>query len=397
MFPITTDPQTGESDPPTTTTGVSTTPPGYTVRQFRPGDREAYLDLYETVFEGSPDTEWFAWKYEHNPYVDHVPIVVAEVGDELVGARSFFGLDMETGSRRVTALQPCDTMVHADHRRQGLFTRMTEVAIERYSRADVPFFFNFPNANSLPGNLKLGWRVVTEAPTAYRVQYPGHLLESQLPPVVGRATADVADLCAGGYHRLRRRLAVDVPDDVTVERQFPVPARKFATLHREDRPRGFQPVRDETFYQWRFENPNWAYTSYLARRDGSVVAGLVVGTRSTGDSTLVHLTDVVPVVDQDPDALTALLGAVLDDYQRAAVIAGATHPFPPNVLSAFGFVRDDTFPLSRATRPTTLVARPLPGSTDADAELTGEDWTVDGKRLDSGSNWTVSFSEQDWC
>lgn len=371
----------------------------YTIRNYRPTDRESFLDLFETVFDGSPDSEWFAWKYERNPYTEDVPIIVAETKGELVGARSFFALDMETRSRRVTALQPCDTMVHVDHRRQGLFTRMTEAAIERYRETDVSFFFNFPNSNSLPGNLKLGWRVVTNAPTAYRIQRPGRFVADRVPRVVGDVAGVIADGGTAAYHRSRRRLVSlgEVPPDLTIERESPIPATELASIARRELEGTFQPARDEMFYEWRFGNPDWNYTAYLARDSGGTASGFVVGSRQTERGKTVQLTEVVPLRGQNPAITAALVDRVLKDYAGATTIICATDRLPQAVRSAFGFVSDDSFPLSRVSRPATLVARPLGSRAAEGDELSEADWMIDGKRLDDPTNWTLSLGEQDWC
>lgn len=371
----------------------------YAIRDYRPTDREAYLDLFATVFDGAPDSEWFAWKYERNPYVEDVPIVVAESGGEIVGARSFFALEMETGARRVPALQPCDTMVHPEHRRRGLFTRMTEAAIDGYRGTDVPFFFNYPNANSLPGNLKLGWRVVGSAPTAYRIQRPGRYVEGRLPAVVDRLVGATANGGATAYHWVRRQVARtdEVPSDVTIERRSTVPAEKLASIddHRYDGT--FRPARTKTFYEWRFENPEWDYEAYLARRDGDYVAGFVVGSRRTERGTTVQFTDVTPQSGADPSVIARLADRVLADRATATTVVCATERLPPEVRAAFGFHSDDAFPLSRMSRPATLVVRPVGPQDRKGGDLREEDWTVDGARLDDPTSWSMSLSDRDWC
>ncbi|OIB58368.1 GNAT family N-acetyltransferase [Natrialba sp. SSL1] len=152
----------------------------YTVRPFRPSDRSAFLSLYEAVFDRKRGTDWFRWKFERNPFVDHVPIIVAERDGELVGARSFFAQPIRNGETVFRAFQPCDTMVRSDHRRQGLFGRMNELALERYTgQAQNPAFcFNFPNEHSKQGNINHGWRDVGTVPMYYRPQDPSTVLRA---------------------------------------------------------------------------------------------------------------------------------------------------------------------------------------------------------------------------
>ncbi|MGM0606680.1 MAG: GNAT family N-acetyltransferase, partial [Halobacteriota archaeon] len=132
----------------------------YTIRPFEDRDRKGFFRLFEHTFGQKKSDEWFEWKYVDNPYVDHVPMYVAELEGELVGARPFFALPIAREGWIGLALQPGDTMVHADHRGQGLFTRMTEAALETYVDSDVDLIFNFPNAKSGPGYRKMGWEVV---------------------------------------------------------------------------------------------------------------------------------------------------------------------------------------------------------------------------------------------
>lgn len=161
----------------------------YEIRFVEPGDRNAYLDLYQAVLDQPKSAEWFEWKYEHNPYVDHVPIVIARAGDEIVGARSFFALEMRVDGDPRVDLEPCDTMVRTDYRRRGLFTRMTELAIDRYE-GRYPLFFNFPNRDTLSGNLDLGWKVVSDRPHYYRIESPAALVAERDGPATLRLAAD---------------------------------------------------------------------------------------------------------------------------------------------------------------------------------------------------------------
>ncbi|ELY92984.1 hypothetical protein C483_06630 [Natrialba hulunbeirensis JCM 10989] len=167
----------------------------YTVRPFRPSDRSAFLSLYEQVFDQERGTDWFRWKFERNPFVDHVPIIVAERDGELVGARSFFAQPIRNEETVFRAFQPCDTMVHSDHRRQGLFGRMNELALQRYTgQAQNPAFcFNFPNEHSKQGNINHGWRDVGTVPMYYRPQDPSTVLRAVTGGTAGTEATEATE------------------------------------------------------------------------------------------------------------------------------------------------------------------------------------------------------------
>ena len=366
---------------------------GRVVRPFRADDRSDFLDLHGEIFEPDYGREWFAWKYEDNPYVDHVPIFVAERDGELVGARPFFALEMSVDGDRHLALQPGDTMVHPDHRRQGLFTRMTEAAIERYGDGEPSFFFNFPNRQSGPGYLKLGWERVGRRSTYYRIQDPSALLSQGQGSTATALAARLSKPVVAGYNRLRDALA-DPVEDLRVRRHESVPARELATLCQEARrggsPRGetrrggIHVRRSQRFYEWRFDNPGWEYVTYVAEAAGEPVAGLVAGTSDESGATTTKVTDVAPSPQSvDGDALATLLHRVIEDAAGSDVLA-APSGLPRSILAERGFHPDDRPPLSSVSNPSTHVVR----------SLTGE-WELNGVDLTDAERWNLAFSEHD--
>lgn len=364
----------------------------YEVRPYRPADREQYLDLYGTVFGASPSPEWFEWKYgADNPYVDEPAIYVAERVDgtadgEIVGARSFFALRMAVDGERRLALQPSDAMVHPEHRRRGLFTEMTTEALAAYADREPAFCFNFPNPRSLPGNLELGWEVVGELPTHYRVHDPAALSEAVPSPVAAGLRA-----AASAYYRVRTP-GLPRGTSPSVDRRQ-APAGTLADLYRrapdageDDRRNGLHAVRDETFYEWRLASPGRTYDTYVAERDGEAVAALVVGRDSRAGASTVRVLDALAVggTAARQEAYETLLSAALADHGDAALVA-ARGGLPRAVLRRFGFHSDAAPPLSAVASTTTMVARPI-----GDAG-----WRVAGRDLRELDSWRLTFAELD--
>lgn len=353
----------------------------YRVRPFESGDADGILDLFEAVWGDHRSKSWFKWKYRSNPYVDHVPILVAVDGDgDLVGVRSLFSLPLAIDGEQVLALQPCDTMVHPEHRRHGLFMRMTERMIERYRDHEAALFFNFPNAKSRPGNLKLGWRTVGPVSTYYRIQRPstwlevdgrlGHTVESVANAAAALGTNIVnATAPTGGGH--------------TIDRHDGVPTTLLVPLYERTSPSGIHAVRDAEYVRWRYGNPRWSYQTYVARTNGAPQAAAIVGHRADGET--VRITDLVPPRPAK-SALTALCSAIVTEYAHAdAILAPPT--FATSVRRRFGFLADTRLPLSAMTKPRTLVTRPV------EPETTG--WTIADTALTEASNWAITFTEQD--
>jgi GNAT superfamily N-acetyltransferase len=363
----------------------------YEIRFFEPGDRGEVCSLYESVFGETATIEWFDWKYTDNPFVDGVPIVLAERGNRIVGARPFFALEMCAGDRRTLALQPGDTMVHPEHRRRGLFSRMTEAAIERYADREPDFFFNFPNDRSRPGYLDMGWRLVSETPIHYRIQNPAGILgvrtDNRIGELADRCSRSVAAGVLDAIEGFRDRTTVPTAD-VTIERRSIVPAAALAGLYGSDVPERIHARRSERFYQWRFANPRGTYTTYLARRAGDLVGSAVVGSQREGGTTVRKLLDFLPMgaaAAGSQDVLASLLEALIADSDSADILAVHGGVLDEDVLAGLGFLPDDSFPLARCSSPTTLVVR----------SVGTEEWTLGDRDLTSIEDWQLSFAERD--
>lgn len=110
-----------------------------------------FLHVFNDVFYADHDREWFDWKYLDNIYGDSY-IVIAYSGEDVAGVRSFWRNDIGD----TIAYQPCDTAVSSDFRKRGIFSKMTEKAL---SEINEKMIYNYPNENSYPGYIKLGWEI----------------------------------------------------------------------------------------------------------------------------------------------------------------------------------------------------------------------------------------------
>ena len=360
----------------------------YVIRRYRPSDRDGVLALDDEVWDRDRGGPWFDWKYGQNPYVDHVPLFVAAAGDEIVGARPFMAFRMRAGDETALALQPSDTMVHPEHRRQGIFTQMTERALSFYADRDVDFFFNFPNEASLPGYRSLGWREIADKRTLYRVQNPDAFVpkytEGRTTKLLGRAVTPLVQT----YYDASTRLA-QPSHDLSVDRRPGVDAETLTRLYERNPPTALHALRDEQFYEWRFASPVWSRTTYIAAERGDPVVGLIARTRTTNDGvTIAQIAEVVPMDGgrRWREAVAELLGEALADYADADLVAITGSVVPDDVLDAYGFSADDELPLSKlSSHRCALAVRPLDG----------ESWSFNGRDLTRAVNWQLSYGERD--
>lgn len=119
------------------------------------------LELLRTVFLNTKFTpEWWDWKYNRNPF--GTPLGWYSVNNnKMVGVRLMTPNRFRLNDDVFTAYQLVDTATHPDHGRRGIFSALTKKAIEKIE-SENSFFFNFPNENSLPGYISLGWKEIID-------------------------------------------------------------------------------------------------------------------------------------------------------------------------------------------------------------------------------------------
>jgi len=358
----------------------------YRIRRYRPDDREAFYSLYESVFGHNATDDWFEWRFVETPAVEEIPIFVAESGGELVGARPFFAFEIETGRRRLLGVQTCDTMVDPDHRRKGLFTRMTERAYDEYGAREEPVVqFSVPNQYSRPGYLKLGCAVVGPFALSHRIHHPESMVDDNRLARLAGAGRPILQL----YNTARQRLAAPTGgDDISVRCHDHVPSETFERLYETAVPNRIHAVRNRAFYEWRFDNPRWTYRAYTAHRGGEPVAGIVTGIKTANGETRMQLTDVVPLIGGQyrRSVLAALLRRILSEAEFVDLVSARPGAIPAELLAAFGFYPDDRFPLSLATTTTLLITKLIDGCDD-------DRWIVDGHDLQDLTSWQLALAE----
>ncbi|MGM0605683.1 MAG: GNAT family N-acetyltransferase, partial [Halobacteriota archaeon] len=346
------------------------------------------LELDERVWSRHQSPEWFRWKYVANPFVDHVPIVVAEYDGTIVGIRPFMAFELRSDDVVRTAFQPADTAVHPDHRRNGIFQRMTRLALDRYADGEPALFFNFPNQYARGGYESLGWRMVSPAVTHFLPRSTAGYANGSL---VWRGGSLLIDPILNRRQRYKTA-RVSVPEAVSIRRLEGVPYDRLAELYRRNVPSAFHAHRSEQFLRWRLSSPSWHRRTYLAGYDGSTV-GLVTRTRRLdNDTVLTQLVDVFPFEGgaRWTSATKTALRAAIEDHPETDLFSTVGETIPERIRAQFGFLSNERLPLSSFTRyETALVTRP---NTDPDRDTA---WQIGGISIDSPDHWRQTFIEWD--
>jgi GNAT superfamily N-acetyltransferase len=310
---------------------------------------------------------------------------VATFDGAVVGMTPTRPVRLSVGGDSTRGLLTVDTTVHPDHRRRGLFAALVAAELADYESCGVRLLVSHSNANSRPGYRAHGWRYLGTPVRAHRVRDPAAFLARKARPAVRRFAPAVAPLLRV-HQGLRDRLAPPDPA-IEVRRVDGVDAAALAACYRRRVPDRPHVVVDEAALAGTFPPvPGRIDETYLAVRDGTVVAGLLAHTIAHEHATLTTVSRVVPL-DGDRawrDAVSALLARVVADRPDTDAVRVDDPAVPRGVLRARGFLADDRWPLSAATAPPLrLGVRPLGnGPADADADAPP---TLDGVPLDDAA------------
>lgn len=107
------------------------------------------------------NASYIEWKFERNPYAAGSTMYLAYCGDELVGARGFYGSMWEAGqpAERFHLLLADDLLIAPEHRNVGLFNHLMRYALDDLACRGHEYVLSVSaNEINVLGSLATGWR-----------------------------------------------------------------------------------------------------------------------------------------------------------------------------------------------------------------------------------------------
>ncbi len=151
-------------------------------RSYQASDEPAVLALLrKSLGDGlafDRTSAFWQWKHFQNPFGTSLMMVTGN--GEVLGLRAFMRWQFRMGSRVIIAMRAVDTATHPDYQRQGIFSTLTRLTVERAQSEGVDLIYNTPNNFSLPGYLKLGWHYVGRVPLLIKIVRPIHIASTLL-------------------------------------------------------------------------------------------------------------------------------------------------------------------------------------------------------------------------
>ncbi|MDT8441713.1 MAG: GNAT family N-acetyltransferase [Desulfuromonadales bacterium] len=212
------------------------------------------------------DRAFWNWKHAQNPFGESISYVAME-GERLVGLRTFLRWQWCAGNQSYDAIRAVDTATHPQHQRKGIFSRLTLAVLDEARREQFDFVFNTPNRKSLPGYLKMGWRLVGQLPLYVKVLAPVRFAAGLARNALTACDAEIAveEIIAGRLVRFGDWLAAHGEE-----------LEGLLTADRLLRGPGFNTARSVEFLRWRYAGHPYVDYHVLEARAAGELRGLLI-------------------------------------------------------------------------------------------------------------------------
>ncbi len=261
--------------------------------------------LMKQVFKAKSTRESWTWRYINNPLAaDMQELVAATDKGKIVAARPYMLNELWLGDTKVLAAQHCDTMVHADYRRQGLFNRMGEAGKIYLREHGCQLSFGFPGPMSRRGFLKQGYRKLADTEIYFRPV----LTLDRVRNLLGKNSIELE-----GSRNKNKRLNIDAFEIQASDAYQPALAEIEARRNHHI----IDLVRSESYLRWRFdEHPGVEYKYLIARNGGRATGFAAISKRRLVPGINVGLIVDYLVVDSDAACFAALVSRAFGELTR---------------------------------------------------------------------------------
>jgi len=283
---------------------------------YQPKDEQAIATLYENVFNLPMPMEYWRWRYCNNPTNDIFLQLAVTADNQIVGQYAVMPLIMKIGDKEIEAALSLDSMVHADYRGQGMFSKLGKDLYDNLiAEGKIQFVYGFPNSEAYPPRIKhLGWVDLCENMPIYirPLNFTKILQKVVRSTLLAQSLAPLAAL----VYRLLYLGSVKSDDKYALYaiQKFD---ERFDTLWQAAR--DISPImirRDRMYLNWRYiDHPNKTYT-ILAADAGDMLAGYIVLTqREIKGLEGIFIADLL-VHPQYPDVAKALINAATVEARK---------------------------------------------------------------------------------
>ena len=95
------------------------------VREYRTGDEEGIIDLFNEIYTITRDNDYWTWLYRKNPFGEPI-IVVAEEEGKIIGHYAMIRTIINVNGEEILSGQAIDAMISKPYRGKGIFEEMVK-------------------------------------------------------------------------------------------------------------------------------------------------------------------------------------------------------------------------------------------------------------------------------
>ena len=362
---------------------------------------------------------YLEWKYDRNPYADDTYIYLAFYNKNLVGMVGAYGVKWQIGDMGQTFPGLCfaDLVIHPHHRQRNLFPKLMTFALNDLANTNYEYVFDLSAAAHVALSLLIqGWRSLY-IQTAYRTidhaakfdqlreneqklprfadayrQVCGYL--EKLPRLVSTHRwlhRNIYDLVLPRITK-KQRVFVEFDDNAGRHKINPC-----VTLRKTARPRAMaelakrigydgriRHVRDEQYFDWRFQNPLSEYRFLFwdnGRLEGFLVLHMKVYPPDNNESAYIVDWDAI-----DGQIWNDLLQAAIrwGNFNHISIWSAALPEDVKRLLRKAGFAfRDKTGSATRDVRGENILVKSI------NQKIPQPNWIMGGRDLLDSTNWDL--------
>jgi hypothetical protein len=350
----------------------------YKIVKYRPEFKSQIIELQTHLWspELAANTAYLEWKYEQNPYLDTPQIYLALYAGKVVGMRGMYGAKWEIGHPSQTLSVVCagDSVTAPEHRKCGLYKRITRVALNDLANIGYSYLFSLSTGPvTLASSLSMDWRSVGSLQMMIREARQRTISSSKEQHSFPYLNRNVTE----------RRLEVSPYVSIEGTARAKAMAELVEQVGNDGRIRH---ARDQQYFAWRFKNPLSQYR-FLYWEDSSLDGYLVLQTSLYRDRTRVSIVDWEATNKQvRADLLQAAINLA---GVEVLTIWSATLPDDAKMLlqnTGFTYL-DEIESLKRHSL--TILLRPVHD------QMLNTDWVLDYRRSLDLTNWDLRMIYSD--
>jgi hypothetical protein len=127
------------------------------IRNFKKGDEEEIIKLFNLVFNQKRTLDYWNWEFFKNPFGKGI-IFVGEVNNKIVASLSLLPFKFKVNDNVKKFYKYVDAMVHPLYRKQGIFDKIVHFSVEKAKeisqKNEIDLLYSFPILPTFSSALK---------------------------------------------------------------------------------------------------------------------------------------------------------------------------------------------------------------------------------------------------